>query len=205
MTNKPTIEGGRHPGEGAWRAYMDGELPTWRRLALWLHAAHCRSCRAKAHALRARGDRVAELLGVVPRVGNVAEAWARVALRSGLRPRSIWSPASAFLAGGLSVATVAASFLLITPVPTRLLGRFHGVGTFANVLDHCCSDVGGGEAFTREGVLLLDMPGLATPVRVHYSDVDGSGNLSTGDIVRSITRVCRRPRRARRTPPAVNV
>ncbi len=193
MKSRRKIIGARHPTEGAWRAYVDGELPALRRVALRLHAARCRGCSTRLEVLRARGERVSELLGAVPRV-DVADAWARVTVRSGLRPRSSWSPASAFLAGGLSVATLAASVLLITPTPTRLLGRIHGVGAFANVLDTCCSDVGTGEAFAHEGVLMLDMPGLATPLTVRYSDEDGSGDLSSGDIVRSITRVRRRPR-----------
>lgn len=134
---------------------------------------------------------MADLLAGGP-VGDVGEAWARVTVRAGLRDHAAWSPASAFVVGGLSMATLAGSILLITPVPTRLLGQFHGVGTFANVLDRCCSDAGSGDAFAREGVLMIDMPGLDTPVKVHYSDVDGSGDLSTGDVVRSITRVRRR-------------
>ncbi|HEX9105586.1 MAG TPA: zf-HC2 domain-containing protein [Longimicrobiales bacterium] len=194
MKSRTTAFGARHPGDGAWRAYIDGELPWLRRVTLQLHAMHCGACRERLEEVRGRGARVAALLGATPRVADVGEAWARVMVRSGLRPRSAWSPASAFLAGGLSMATLAASVLLITPTPTRLLGQYHGVGTFANVLDRCCSDAEGGEAFAREGVLLLDMPGLETPVKVQYSDVDGSGDLSTGDIVRSITRVRRRPR-----------
>ncbi len=191
MRNRPKIIGARHPGDGAWRAYVDGELSLWRQLALRRHLAHCAACSVRLDDLRARGRRVADLLAGGD-VGDVGEAWARVTVRAGLPDRGTWSPASAFLAGGLSMATLAASLLLITPLPTRLLGQFHGVGAFANVLDRCCSDAASGDALAREGVLLLDMPGLDAPVKVHYQDVDGSGNLSSGDIVRSITRVRRR-------------
>ncbi len=189
-----------HPGEGAWRAYLDGELPALRRLALRLHAARCADCREHLRRARSAGARTSLLLRQLPQSANLSEGVARLmVLAGGDRPG--WSPLSAFLAGGLSVATLAASVLLLSPAPTRLLGRVHGASAFVNVLDSCCSgDSSAG--VVNAGALTLEMPGVVPSVRVEYTDVDGSGDLSPGDIVRSVTRVRRRPRRVRRPPPA---
>ncbi len=193
------MKGKRHPGEGAWRAYLDGELPLRRRLALRLHAAHCAACGERLQRARTAAARTSALLRQLPQTPNVADAWARVMVLAG-GERAGWSPLSAFLAGGLSVATLAASVLLLSPAPTRLLGRVHGASAFVDVLDRCCSG-DTGTAVAKAGVLTLEAPGVAPAMRLQYTDVDGSGDLSTGDIVRSVTRVRRRPRRARRPTP----
>jgi len=189
----------RHPGDGAWRAYLDGELPALRRLGLRLHARRCADCRERWQRTRAAGARTSSLLEQLPASPNLAEGLARIMALAG-GGRSSWSPISAFLAGGLSVATLAASVLLLSPTPTRLLGRMHGVSAFVGVLDRCCSD-DSAAGVSKAGALTLEMPGVVPSVTVRYMDVDGSGDLSTGDIVRSVSRVRRRPRRARRPLP----
>ncbi len=189
----------QHPGDGVWRAYLDGELPALRRLALRLHAARCAHCSEQLEGARSTAARTSQLLGRLPQSANLADGIGRLMVLAG-GDRSGWSPLSAFLAGGLSVATLAASVLLLSPAPTRMLGRVHGANAFVNVLDRCCSDDTAGQV--KAGELTLEMSGIVPPVRVEYTDVDGSGDLSTGDIVRSITRVRRRPRRARRQLPA---
>jgi hypothetical protein len=182
----------RHPGEGTWRAYLDGELPLARRATLRLHALGCPVCRQRLAGARRTAERAAALLGSLPQAVDVSDGWARFMVLAG-GSRSTWSPLSAFLAGGLSVATLAASVLLLTPAPTRLLGRVHGASALVGVLDHCCSGDSAVDAIPA-GEFTLQVPGLAPTLRLQYADVDGSGNLSTGDVVRSVTRVRRRPR-----------
>ncbi len=180
----------RHPADGEWRAYLDGELPAVQRLRLRRHAAHCPDCRRRLDDVQAAGSRASELLGALNAATDVADSWERLGVLSRrAAPASRFSAASAFLAGGLSAAAVAASVLLLHPAPTRLLGRVHGVGAFTNVLDECCSE---GVTATREGVFTLDIPGVGAPLRVRYMDVDGSGTFSSGDIVRSVSRAGRR-------------
>ena len=200
MTSRNRTNPRRHPGDGAWRAYLDGELPALRRLELLLHTRRCADCRERLEWVRTAGARTSRLLDELPDSPNVADGWARIMVLAG-GGRSSWSALSAFLAGGLSVATVAASVLLLSPTPTRLLGRVHGASAFVGVLDRCCSDDSVAGA-SKAGALTLEMPGVVPSVTVRYMDVDGSGDLSTGDIVRSVTRVRRRPRRARRPLPA---
>ena len=180
----------RHPAEGTLRAYLDGELPLPQRRRVRRHAAHCDECRQRLGDVQDAGDRTSSLLGVLNSVADVSDSWARLGVLTGraLR-RSRFSPASAFMAGGFSAAALAASVLLLHPGPTRLLGRVHGVGAFTSVLDQCCAET---ESTVREGVFTIDMPGVGSPLRVRYMDVDGSGSFSTGDIVRSVSQVQRR-------------
>ncbi len=183
------FEGPSHPGDGVWRAYLDGELPLPRRLRLRRHAAHCTECRERLDDVAAAGDRASRLLRHLTPATDVAESWERFDAVTGfLAPRRV-SWARAFMAGGLSAAALAASVLLLHPAPTRFLGRVHGVGAFTNVLDDCCYT---SDAINREGVFTLDMPGVGTPLQVRYLDADGSGTFSSGDVVRSISQVRRR-------------
>lgn len=135
--------------------------------------------------------RTSVLLGRLATATDVGDAWARLAVRSGrLARRTLPSRVPAFLAGGLATASLAASVLVLHPAPTRMLGRLHGAETFTTVLDRCCSDDPGAELPT--GVFRLELAGMGAPLEVTYSDVDGSGTLSQGDIVRTITRAGRR-------------
>ncbi len=183
------LEGPTHPGEGVWRAYLDGELPLPRRLRLRRHAARCVLCRERLDDVAATGERTSSLLGGLAPRTDVAESWQRFEAVTRFVARRRPAFASAFVAGGLSVAALAASVLLLHPAPTRLLGRVHGVGAFTNVVDECCA---AGDAITREGVFTLDMPGVGTPLRVRYLDADGSGSFSSGDVVRSVVQIRRR-------------
>ena len=178
-----------HPTDGDWRAFLDGELPVLRRLALRRHARSCAACRERMDDVGAAGDRTSLLLGGLAPHADVADSWERLAVvtRSFARPRG--SRAYAFVAGGLSAAALAASVLLLHPAPTRLLGRVHGVGAFTNVLDECCS---ASDVAAREGVFTLELAGVEAPLRVRYMDVDGSGSFSSGDVVREVSEVRRR-------------
>jgi hypothetical protein len=191
MTNERRRDRG-HPGNGEWRAFADGEVKPLRRMQLQAHAARCAECRERMRDARATGGAASLLLrGMTPRM-NVADSWARLGvLTAGASRRAGLSPVSAFLAGGMAFTGVAASVLLLHPGPTRALGRLHGVTTFASVVDQCCvpeSD----DASSRNGVLILQVPGNDPPLQVHYTDVDGSGTLSRGDIVRQVQAVSRR-------------
>ncbi len=180
----------KHPADGTLRAYLDGELPLAQRLRVRRHAAHCAECSQRLGEVEDAGDRTSSLLGVLSPVADVSESWERLGVLTGRAlGRSRVSPASAFMAGGISAAAVAASVLLLHPGPTRLLGRVHGVGAFTSVLDQCCAET---EPTVREGVFTVDLPGVGSPLRVRYMDVDGSGTFSTGDIVRSVSQVRRR-------------
>ncbi len=183
------FEGPSHPGDGVWRAYLDGELPLPRRLRLRRHALHCAECQARLDDVGAAGDRASQLLRNLEPATDVAESWERFgAVTGGLAPRrSSWAPA--FLAGGLSAAALAASVLLLHPAPTRLLGRVHGVGAFTNVLDECCY---ASDATNREGIFTLELPGVGTPLQVRYLEADGSGTFSSGDVVRAVTQIRKR-------------
>ena len=177
----------RHPPDGTLRGYVDGELSMRQRARVRRHAARCAECRQRLGDVEVAGDRTSSLLGVLTPRADVVESWERLGVLTGrTRPRSRFSPASAFMAGGVSAAALAASVLLLHPAPTRLLGRVHGVGTFSSVLDRCCAE---SDASLREGVLTVDMPGVGSPLRVRYTDVDGSGSFSTGDIVRSVSQL----------------
>jgi len=178
-----------HPTEGEWRAYLDGEMPALARLRLRHHAAGCAPCGERLANAQAAGERTSRLLGVLSPTADVVDSWERLTVvmrRARRRP----SAASAFMAGGLSAAVLAASVLVLHPAPTRLLGRLHGVGTFTNVVDACCST---SDAVTSpEGVFTLELPGMGTPLRVRYVDADGSGTFSTGDVVRAVSEIRQR-------------
>lgn len=178
-----------HPAEGEWRAYLDGELPLARRRRLRRHADGCALCRERLGDVAAAGERTSSLLRDLAPATDVTDSWERFAAVTRFLTSRRPSFARAFAAGGLSVAALAGSVLLLHPAPTRLLGRVHGVGAFTNIVDECCV---AGDAVTREGVFTLEMPGLGTPLQVRYLDADGSGNFSSGDVVRSVTRVTRR-------------
>ncbi len=181
-----------HPGNGEWRAYADGEVAPLRRMRLRAHAAHCAECRERLRDTRATGGAASQLLGgMVPHM-NVPDSWARLGvLTAGASRRAGLSPLSAFLAGGMAFTSVAVSVLLLHPGPTRALGRLHGVTPFVSVVDRCCA-AETGDAATRHGVLTLQMAGSDPPLQVHYTDVDGSGSLSQGDIVRQVRALTRR-------------
>ncbi len=178
-----------HPTEGEWRAYLDGELPLPRRLRLRRHAERCPLCRERLGDVAAAGELTSALLGELAPATDVTESWERFETVTSLLARRRGSFAQAFVAGGLSVAALAASVLLLHPAPTRLLGRVHGVGAFTNVVDECCA---AGDAVAREGVFTLDLPGVGTPLQVRYLDADGSRSFSSGDVVRSVTQMHKR-------------
>jgi len=179
--------GGRtHPTEGEWRAYLDRELPLPRRVWLRRHADRCALCRERLGDVAAAGGRTSTLLGDLAPATNVRASWQRFDAVTGFVARRRGSLARAFVAGGLSVAALAASVLLLHPGPTRILGRMHGVGAFTNIVDECCA---GSDAVAREGVFTLELPGVGTPLKVRYLDADGSGSFSSGDVVRSVTQI----------------
>lgn len=180
-----------HPPDGLWRAYIDGEISPARRLRLRAHLARCERCRAHLEQVRAAGDATSRLLRRVAPRTDTADALARLNVLTGrVRRRPPFSPVSAFIAGGVAAASLAASVLLLHPGPTRALERFHGVDEFASVLDECCAEQPG-DTPAREGVLTLQLVS-GSPLKVHYMDVDGSGTLSTGDIVRQVRTTRRR-------------
>ncbi len=178
-----------HPSDGAWRAYLDGEVSPLRRLQLRRHVGACSDCRARLDDVGAAGDRTSLLLSDLSPRMDVQDSWERLYAVTRWAAGRRRSRASAFVAGGLSAAALAAAVLLVHPAPTRLLGRLHGVGTFSDVLDDCCFT---NDAATREGVFTLQLTGAETPLQVHYLDADGSGTFSPGDVVRSVSQVRRR-------------
>jgi hypothetical protein len=181
-----------HPGNGEWRAYADGEVALLRRMRLRAHAARCAECRERLRDTRATGGAASLLLrGMTPRL-NVPDSWARLGvLTGGATRRAGMSPVSAFLAGGMAFTFLVAGVLLLHPGPTRALDRLHGVTPFASIIDQCCATEAG-DAATRHGVLTLQVQGADPPLQVHYTDVDGSGTLSQGDIVRQVRALTRR-------------
>ncbi len=183
------FEGPAHPTEGDWRAYLDGELPLARRLRLRRHARTCALCRERLSDVATVGDRTSSLLRGLAPATDLRDSWERFEAVTRFLARRRSSFVRAFAAGGLSVAALAATVLLVHPAPTRLLGRVHGVGAFTNVVDECCS---AGDAVTREGVFTLELPGVGTPLKVRYVDADGSGSFSSGDVVRSVVQIRRR-------------
>ncbi len=178
-----------HPSDGEWRAYLDGEISPFRRLQLRRHAGACSECRARLDDVGAAGDRTSLLLSDLSVRTDVRDSWERLYTVTRWAAGQRRSLASAFVAGGLSAAALAATVLLVHPAPTRLLGRVHGVGTFSNVLDDCCYT---SDTATREGVFTLELSGVETPLQVHYLDADGSGTFSPGDVVRSVSQLRKR-------------
>lgn len=177
----------RHPLDGDLRAFLDGATGMRHAMLLRFHLMRCHSCRARLEEERRAGTRVESLLGVLtPRVA-VTEGWERIEAlhrtssphrRSSLRP---------FLAGGLAGA-VACAAVLIT-----LHGTLAQPPTSAPpvvqygeaLLDHCCADLDG-DGIAHEGLLTLQR-GDQKHLMMVYSDRDGSGDLSSGDVIHSVS------------------
>jgi hypothetical protein len=148
-------------------------------------------------ALRARGAMAASLLeGLAPGV-DLAEAWARLAVRTGggvaSRPRMRAWPAA--LAGA---AVVALLTLRLVPAPGpddgELLAMVRAARDNPNgevLRDRCCQDHDGGER-ADDGLLTISRPGERVAVVVVYEDVDRSGTFTPGDIIRHVSREARR-------------
>mgnify|MGYP000053028788 CR=1 FL=1 len=94
----------RHPDEGQWQAWLDGELPLPRRRELDRHWAECAACRTEVADLEAAWADLRQALTRVdlPAVARRRPRWAR--------PRRAWWGVK--VAAGLLVATTAVAAVL---------------------------------------------------------------------------------------------
>jgi hypothetical protein len=178
----------KHPVEGELRALRDGAAGRWRALRLRLHLAHCADCRTRLRALESVEERVAALLGRLnPGVEvsdlDLAEGWKRVQVRSGASQRSGGLSFPSFLTGGVLGAAACAVVLFGLSAAGVLPEKVHRptVAEAFSFLDHCCADHDG-DGVPNEGRVMVHGAG-GQQLMLVYSDRDGSGGLSQGDVV----------------------
>jgi hypothetical protein len=203
----------RHPAERALRAWRDGELALWRRLALHLHLRRCAPCRQRVSDIDGVRRLLTHLLATREPPVDVGEAWGRIQVRSG----AIRSPFRAGPLAGVAVllvalASAAAGVLarrqawaaevewLLHPTPveakvpsaddTRFVERLLGLEAAGKVLileDACCEDRDG-EGPADDGLAIVRVAGHRATLAVLYEDLDGSGALTSRDLIRLISR-----------------
>lgn len=173
----------RHLVDGELQALRDGATGRWHALGLRMHLARCPECRARLHEIGEAGERVAAMLGRLTPEVAVSEGWARVMVRSGAPARLGGTSMPSFLMGGLvGAAACVAVFFIFRPTGAPLEQTFRSASAGAiALLDHCCADHDG-DGIANEGLLTVH-GGDGQKLTLVYSDLDGSGNLSRGDVI----------------------
>jgi hypothetical protein len=176
-----------HPLDGELRTLLDGAAGRWRAVRLRIHLLRCRACRARLEEEARASARVEMLLGRLTPEVAVADGWERVVARSRAPVRARGASLPPFLAGGLVGATACAAVLFAlrggaAPIeaPSSSVSQ-PGVA----LMDRCCSDLDG-DGVANDGQITLHREGR-THLMLVYSDLDGSGDLSAGDVIRSIS------------------
>lgn len=175
-----------HPGEGDLRALLDGALGRMERVRLGAHLWRCAECRERLAEEKERGAKVAALLANVSMEADLEEAWQRVQVRRGARVRPRLVPAFSFLGGGV-VGAAAFALALVVMNGGALTSHARPVESPAGSVvlrDHCCSDHDG-DGIADDGLLVLN-DGTQRRLTLSYRDLDGSGDLSEGDVVSAV-------------------
>jgi hypothetical protein len=205
------------------QAFLDGELPLWRHIRARIHLAGCERCLHRLGQFDMDRDATGALLETLEIEPDLTEAWSRFVLLSGGRATAgrAWSGRTGWYAAGLATGVAAAAAALLgLGLPAR--ARSHdvrailelpGAGKVQTAADRalieriqaqlkrgevrlldnrCCSDRDGeGPADDGMAVLATDHPGPS--IVILYEDADRSGGLSSGDIIRLVSRGPQRP------------
>lgn len=206
----------QHPAERALTAYADRELRWWERSRVELHLRRCGRCRAALDRIAVDGATVRQLLGGGTGALDVEEAMGRVLVRAGRTtgngtPVRRWAGWVA-VAALLTIVLVASSEKaysddrwseelrwLMNPDSTHgkeklddraFITRLHDLetrGALRVVEDRCCDDRDG-EGPADDGLVFLTLTEEDAGLAVIYEDLDGSTTLTTGDLVRLVSR-----------------
>ncbi|HEY9450208.1 MAG TPA: hypothetical protein VIQ60_10670 [Gemmatimonadaceae bacterium] len=177
----------RHLSDGTLRALDDGELSLLETLRSRIHLTRCGRCRATLSARRSDQLRAQELLSMIDRPVDTADAWRRFsARRPDTSPRT--QPFSARFATPQLAWTMTAALAVVATA--LAIGR--GNGASATVAgpgrqDVCCWDLDGGGP-SDDGVMTISREGEMLDCVVLYDDLDRSRSFSYGDAVRYMSR-----------------
>jgi Putative zinc-finger len=217
----------RHRADWQVRAWLDGELPPWRRLALRLHLSRCERCRTRTAEIEAERRLLSHLLVTREPPLDVGEAWVRFQVRSGhasRRPTGGRQLAGALLVAGLALVTLpllprrsgwsADVEWLLHPTPVKAktsstgdtlfverLLRLEAAGRVHILEDACCEDRDG-EGPADDGLAIVRVAGRDATLAVLYEDLDDSGALTAGDLIRLVSRMADRGPKALPQSPA---
>ena len=181
-----------HPGRGELRAFLDRDLAPRDRFRVRIHLARCPRCRKRLDVIRNEGERVSALLRDLTPTVDPVEAWGRLVVRSAGRARRrqrILLPLASLLPAAMTASiflTRQASGPLDEMDPRRWLREAENAGDDEVVRDICCADHDGGGLFD-DGLFTLSRPDEDVRFVVVYEDVDGSGTLTPGDILRHVS------------------
>jgi hypothetical protein len=156
------------------------------RVRLGAHLWRCAACRERLVEAREQGAKVAALLANISVEADLEEAWQRLQVRRGARTPRGFVPAFSFVGGGV-VGALAFALALVVANDGSLVPRVPAskVPSGAVVLrDHCCSDRDG-DGIADDGLLVLN-DGTQRRLTLSYRDLDGSGDLSEGDVISAV-------------------
>jgi anti-sigma factor RsiW len=207
-----------HLDDGALQALYDGEASLRERMRARRHLRMCARCAERSVAHRAMTARVTALLdtgrGVSP---DTNDAWQRLMVRGGARPRARTSLGGVGGAGGALLAAVVAGLAIfvhgasgsnLVSTMYRMSAQSHSVrkgasrddiafarslatleakGQLHRVSDVCCADRDG-EGPPDDGVLTVTLSGSRSPVVILYEDTQRVGRFQPGDVVLFVSR-----------------
>jgi hypothetical protein len=177
----------KHLSDGTLRALDDGELPILAALRTRMHLARCGLCRAALSARRSDQLRAQELLSMLDRPVNTADAWRRLSAR-----RPDISPRTQSFGARFATPQLAWTMTAALAVVATALAVGRGNGAMATAVgpgrqDVCCWDLDGGGP-SDDGVMTISREGEMLDCVVLYDDLDRSRSFSYGDAVRYMSR-----------------
>lgn len=204
-----------HPAKRWLAAFAEGSAPWLRNVQVRLHLMHCVACRDRVDGHRRDAIAVRLLLGGATTGIDVNEALGRVLVRAGrAKPRPaprlwpVWT-AGVLAAGVLLVSTQAMNGedrwnddlrWLMNPDSTegkevklddrqfvRRLFELEKKGAVTVVTDRCCDDRDG-EGPADDGLMFLTLTEEDAGLAVIYEDLDQSSSLTSGDLIRLVSR-----------------